>query len=71
MRFLAIWIVFCLVFFYATGGFDYDSTDNAAAGERSGMVLYTDHLTGCQYVAPMFGGMTPRLDKDGNQVGCK
>lgn len=50
----------------------YDSTDDEKNGERSGLVLYTDNLTGCQYLnAGYFGGMSPRLDKSGNQVGCK
>ena len=49
----------------------YDDTDDVANGERSGMILYTDNLTGCQYLkAGLFGGMTPRLDREGQQVGC-
>lgn len=50
----------------------YDSTDDRAEGERSGLSLYTDHLTGCQYLeGGMFGGLTPRRDGQGNHVGCK
>lgn len=49
----------------------WDSTDNAEEKERSGMTLYIDHLTGCQYLSGsnLFGstGMTPRLNKDGTQ----
>jgi len=50
----------------------YDNTDNKAKGIRSGMSLFTDHLTGCQYLrAGLFGGITPRLDYKGNHIGCK
>ena len=36
---------------------------------RSGMQLYTDSLTGCQYLeAGMIGGITPRLDRDGKHI---
>jgi len=29
----------------------YDNTDNPQSGERSGLHLFTDHLTGCQYLS--------------------
>jgi hypothetical protein len=35
---------------------------------RSGMSLHTDALTGCQYLAVPFSGMTPRLDGSGRHV---
>ena len=35
---------------------------------RSGMALYTDALTGCQYLGTGWGGLTPRLYSDGVQV---
>lgn len=48
----------------------YDSTD--PPNGRSGLILYTDHLTGCQYLArPIAGSMTPRMDGRGRHVGCK
>lgn len=34
--------------------------DTESPTERSGVVLYTDHGTGCQYVGSPFGGVTPR-----------
>ena len=46
-----------------------DDTDSPT--ERSGMVLRTDHGTGCQYVGivGLFGvSITPRLRYDGSQV---
>lgn len=44
----------------------YDSTDGE--GQRSGMSLHTDALTGCQYLSRLLGGLTPRLDRSGQQV---
>ncbi len=48
---------------------NYDETDNTVADERSGMAVFTDYGTGCQYlmVSPM-GGLTPRLDSRGNII---
>lgn len=37
-----------------------DDTD--PPGGRSGLIIYTDHLTGCQYLRSGFGGLTPRMD---------
>lgn len=34
----------------------------------SGLGLYTDNLTGCQYLSSPRGGLVPRLDKDGTQI---
>lgn len=33
----------------------------------SGLTLYRDHLTGCEYVS-VGGGLTPRLGADGKQL---
>jgi len=36
---------------------------------RSGMSIYTDNLTGCQYLSkPGLGGLSPRMSADGNQI---
>ncbi len=44
-----------------------DNTDSST--NRSGMSLYTDSLTGCQYLGNgIFSGLTPRLDKQGNHI---
>lgn len=49
----------------------YDDTDDTANKERSGMRLFTDYGTGCQYLqAGLFGGMTPRWNHAGDHVGC-
>jgi hypothetical protein len=46
-----------------------DNSDPPGFWSRSGMALYTDHLSGCQYLrGSLFGGLTPRMDSDGKQV---
>lgn len=66
---IALLIVIALGYFMHTFRVGYDDTDNTVAGERSGMRLYTDHATGCQYLAPgVFGGLSPRLDSTGKQI---
>lgn len=47
--------------------FSVDNSDKNAF-IRSDMSLKTDYLTGCQYLTTFWGGITPRLDKDGKQV---
>lgn len=47
----------------------YDDTDAKDHSSRSGVVLITDHGTGCQYLA-RFGVIVPRMDTTGKQV-CK
>lgn len=46
-----------------------DATD-PPAGSLSGLILYTDHGTGCQYVGKS-GALTPRMQADGKQAGCR
>lgn len=46
----------------------YDQTDDYRGGTRSGFRLYVDYGTGCQYLVPLMGGATPRLDADGRQI---
>lgn len=50
--------------------FSMAKRDDTDGKDRSGLLLYTDYGTGCQYVGTMTGGLTPRLDKDGKIV-CK
>jgi hypothetical protein len=64
-----LWLA-CVSAFVGAGlsmidGSFHDSTD--APGQHSGMVLRTDHLTGCQYLG---GGsaLTPRLDQTGKPM---
>ena len=58
---LALTLVFAL-----SGGFARDSTDTANA--RSGLVLMKDNRTGCHYLSAKHGGITPRLNFDGNHI---
>lgn len=46
----------------------HDDTD--APGQRSGLSLYTDRLTGCQYVGTFFS-LTPRLNSAGLPICVK
>ena len=52
----------------------HDDTDSANV--KSGLSVYTDYGTGCQYLAVGFkyigsnGGLTPRLGVDGKPI-CK
>ena len=34
----------------------------------SGLNVFTDHLTGCQYLKAGLGGLTPRMDQNGKQI---
>lgn len=43
----------------------FDSTDGES---RSGLGLYTDAMTGCQYLSSGGSGITPRLDRDGRHI---
>jgi len=53
---------------------DPASDDNAiiqrdANGQKTGLVIFTDHANGCQYVRTLFrDGITPRMGKDGKQM---
>lgn len=42
-----------------------EKDDTDPAGGRSGLKIYTDSGTGCQYLSVSGGGVTPRLNTDG------
>lgn len=63
----AIIIVALLLFFFPL----YERDDTDPPNGRSGMLLYTDALTGCQYLSQRRIGLTPRVDGKGKHVGCK
>jgi len=44
----------------------YDSTDSEEG--RSGLRLFTDDLTGCQYLGTAMGGITPRLNEESQHI---
>lgn len=68
MVLLAVSIVGCLAAFFAPGGHErpYDSTDKPPT--RSGVSVVVDELTGCHYLRPPVGGLSPRLGADGKQL---
>ena len=43
-----------------------DDTD--PSGGRSGLKIYTDSGTGCQYLSVSGGGVTPRMSADGKPI---
>lgn len=47
---------------------DVGRDDTDPANGRSDMRILTDHKTGCQYLAGSRGGLTPRLDQNGNHM---
>jgi len=42
--------------------------DTDPADGRSGLALFVDNRTGCHYLSSPAGGLTPRLDSEGNQI---
>lgn len=65
--FFAGWLVIIAIQ-YASGVFRRDDTDGIS---RSGMKPHTDNATGCQYLSVPGGGITPRLDGNGQHRGCR
>lgn len=76
-RWLVCWLVCWLLLAYFVGmligesPIGRDDSDRGTWGQRSGMKPRTDHLTGCQYLEAVSGGLTPRLDRGGKQIGCR
>lgn len=46
----------------------YDSTD--VPGKRSGLRLYKDAKTGCEYLSANKNGLVKRVDINGTHIGC-
>jgi len=71
---MSSWIiafVLLLVWILVDKAMPYDSTDYP--GTRSGLVIKTDALTGCQYLGTSYilpGGLTPRMDGT-KHIGCR
>lgn len=42
--------------------------DDSDAQAPSGLKIYTDSRTNCQYLSSQSGGLTPRLDRTGIQI---
>lgn len=45
-----------------------DENDVLVNSKVSVLNLYTDNRNGCQYLGTRFGGLTPRLDANGNHI---
>lgn len=72
-KWLAKWLVF-LYFAVAMIGklpIGRDDSDPGEWGSRSGVAVRTDARTGCQYLEALNGGLTPRIDSSGKQIGCR
>ena len=64
--------IILLLYFVLNGIFSFfsigfDSTDNKETGTRSGLILYTDNLTGCQYLGAG-DSLIPRINSDGEHI---
>jgi len=46
----------------------YALTDHHISGERSGLIIYTDFYTGCQYLGTVSGGLTERRRPSGKHM---
>lgn len=68
---LIVIILYFVIAAYGAYKNSYDDSDDIANGVRSGLTIYTDHLTGCQYLGTLFGQITPRTDGHGIHIGCK
>lgn len=61
-------IILILFFVYLIIPSRKDSSDKSF-WNRSGLTIYTDNLTGLQYMkGGMLGGITPRLDENGRHI---
>jgi len=68
VRLAAIFLLITTVIYFCiqiTGSMTDDSDDGA--WNRSGLAIYTDHLTGVQYVGNA-NGLCIRIDKDGKPI---
>lgn len=65
-----VWIVLMVAIGLTFLPFGRDDTDPGWPN-RSGLGLYTDAKTGCQYLSAKGNGITSRLDKAGRQLGCR
>lgn len=68
----AHWLLWALVLglwllsLWPWASLERDDTD--PPNGRSGMHLYRDHATGCEYVGGKNGGITPRIDNQGHHM---
>ncbi len=66
---ITIYLIVITLITHTLGYGGRDDTDSKVTNDRSGMRLYTDYGTGCQYLrAGMLSSMIPRLDSNGDHV---
>ena len=66
---ITVWFALYIFSDYLETARPLDSTDNVLTGERSGLGIYVDHMTGCHYLSGgISGGITPRLDSEGDHI---
>lgn len=53
------------------GPFGRDASDGNVVGQRSGLAVKIDRETGLHYLEGQGGGLTPRLDANGKQIGSR
>ena len=66
----SVLIAVCIFVFFVVVTPSKDDSDPKQG--RSGLIPYTDHLTGCQYLSRpgLSAALSPRLDRNGNHI-CK
>lgn len=62
-----LWLLSVLLFLSLLSVYSPTDDTDFGAWRRSGLQLFTDARTGCQYVA-RDGALTPRMGADGKQV---
>lgn len=58
----------CFIYWFLNATLVYDDTDDVGNEKRSGASLIIDYETGCHYLGKLFGGITPRMDKNGKHI---
>lgn len=58
--------IFALMVLVSLVGCSFPHDDTDPPNGTSGLNLYTDNLTGCQYLG--HNGLTPRMGPDGKQI---
>ena len=66
---LFLWGIIAAVSFI-TGAFFYNDTDDQINRTHSGLTLYKDYGTGCEYVSAGHFNLAPRTGANGSHKGC-
>lgn len=63
---MALYVIFCVV------DLARDKHRKQLLNEEAynGIQVFTDDVTGCQYLTGLNQGITPRISADGEHVGC-